>query len=283
MRNKYGFTFGADPEEFLFDDAGVPQPAVGIIPGTKNAPVSVPGGAVQRDGLAAEFNIKPSSSFDEFFGRVDIVRRKLRSFLPKGWELRPVPAVEFTADQLAAVPPDALELGCDPDYNAWTGEVNPPPEPIKGKQGLRTGAGHLHIGWTAGADIDNPEHRKHCFDLVKQLDWCVGAWLIRLEAESEMSAEAVLRRNLYGRAGACRIKDYGVEYRVPSNIWLTFNKPGKTQLWLRMQYAIEQMRRHYMPDKGLKDNPALITGINSGVIPELLAKRYHFPIMAIKG
>ena len=28
------------------------------------------------------------------------------------------------------------------------------------------------------------------------------------------------RMKLYGAAGACRVKPYGVEYRVPSNKWL---------------------------------------------------------------
>lgn len=281
MRNKYGFLFGADPELFVFDKDGKPFPAVGLIPGTKEEPFKVDGGAVQVDGVAAEFNIDPVDNFDDFIGNCNKVQQQLKAFLPKGYTLRAVPAAEFPADIMDALPEQAKELGCDPDYNAWTGKVNPRPTPDSSKPHLRTASGHLHIGWTTDHDISDEEHRTHAFDFVKQLDWYLGAWLSTQEYHlgPDIHEQAVLRRSMYGKAGACRVKPYGVEYRVPSNVWLTMTKGRQQQLWVRMQQAIETMRQNYWPELAKNYNKRLIKMIDKGETDPILADRYYNPIM----
>jgi hypothetical protein len=118
------------------------------------------------------------------------------------------PIAIFSKDLLDRLPPHVKELGCNPDYNAYTLEPNPTPN--GSDVVFRTGAGHLHIGWTDGAE--GMEHFEKCARLVKQLDYTVGLVTLLFDDEPR-------RRALYGKAGAFRPKPYGLEYRVPSNAW----------------------------------------------------------------
>src|SRR5690349_19504953 len=90
------FKFGSDPELFIFDRQGEPVSAVGIIPGDKSNPYPVKCGAVQCDGMAAEYNTDPASCWEEFNENTETVLSELRSFLPSGYELRAVPSVTFS-------------------------------------------------------------------------------------------------------------------------------------------------------------------------------------------
>lgn len=202
---------GADPELFIKDKSGRYISAHGVIPGTKAHPHVVDKGAVQVDGMALEFNIDPADTLEEFKENVTTVMGILAGMLPEEWSLDAVPTAHFDPKYMAEQPPEALELGCEPDYNAYTGEANEPPN---GDVNFRTGAGHIHIGWTENEDITNPEHLDACRMLVKQLDVILGIPSTIWDDDTE-------RRSLYGKAGAFRPKPYGVEYRVLSNKWLT--------------------------------------------------------------
>jgi hypothetical protein len=200
---------GADPELFLMQD-GVPLPATGIVPGTKDEPFPVEKGAVQRDGMAAEFNIEPAANFNEFDGNIDAVLAALYDMIPPGVTTSFKPTATFTKDVMAVQPEDALMLGCDPDFNAYTLEPNPAPQPTSG---MRTAGGHVHIGWCDDADINDPVHVDACAQLTRQLDYYLGLPSLFEDRDTE-------RRRLYGRAGAFRPKEYGVEYRTLSNVWV---------------------------------------------------------------
>jgi hypothetical protein len=82
---------------------------------------------------------------------------------------------------------------------------------------LRTASGHIHIGFTTDADVASEEHFIRCAVLVKHLDLFLG--IRSLEWDKDQT-----RRQLYGNPGAMRIKPYGVEYRVLSNMWLSEEK-----------------------------------------------------------
>ena len=60
---------GADPEIFLGDADGGLVSAYGLIKGDKEHPFPVTNGAVQVDGMAAEFNIDPDRDWETGFGR----------------------------------------------------------------------------------------------------------------------------------------------------------------------------------------------------------------------
>lgn len=208
---------GADPEVFVKKD-GVFHSAHGLIEGDKKNPQKVEFGAVQVDGMALEFNIDPAKDQDQFIHNVQAVMLKLASMVPE-YQLVIEPVAHFEKEILKACPPEALELGCDPDFNAYTGEPNPRPD---GTRNFRTGAGHIHIGWTQNMDINHPEHVEACRMLAKQLDVYLGIPSVILDPNTE-------RRQLYGKAGCYRVKPYGMEYRVLSNFWL---KNVQLQEWV---------------------------------------------------
>lgn len=203
------FLVGADPEVFMFKD-GKPVSAHKAVPGTKDRPYNVEHGAVQVDGMALEFNIDPAASGDEFLNNIENVMGTLKEMVPD-YELKAVPVATFGKRYLKKQPIEALNLGCDPDFDAWrNGEPNPKPDI---DSPFRTGAGHVHIGWTNGVNPYAPEHLEACIMLAKQLDFYLGL-------PSLFFDKGTKRRQMYGAPGAFRPKPYGVEYRVLSNSWL---------------------------------------------------------------
>jgi len=204
------FLIGADPECFVREiKSGKLVSAHGMLPGTKKNPHKVPHGAVQIDGMAAEFNIDPAATCEEFVRNVTSVLNTIREMIGPEYELVFTPTAHFGKELIDAQPQEAKELGCDPDFNAYTGKENPVPD---AELPFRTAAGHIHIGWTEGQDSHNAEHYKICRHIIKQLDY---ATLPTTQLENDDT-----RRKLYGKAGAFRPKSYGVEYRTPSNFWL---------------------------------------------------------------
>ena len=201
-------TIGCDPELFVSKD-GQPRSAYGLIPGTKAEPFKVPYGAVQIDGMALEFNTDPVDNADDFVHHINSVMASLQEMVP-GYEFLIKPSVKFNGNHFRAQPDEAKELGCDPDFNAYTLAENPRPD---NTTTMRTASGHVHIGFCEGADVKDPDHMTRCATLVKQLDWYLGLPSLLWDKDTT-------RRVMYGRAGAFRPKPYGVEYRVLSNAWL---------------------------------------------------------------
>lgn len=202
---------GADPEVFVRKVGKKQfQSAHGLIVGDKKNPQKVHLGAVQVDGMALEFNIDPAKDEAEFVRNITGVMKIMGGMVP-AYELVPVPVAHFTQRVMEKVPAEALELGCDPDFNAWNnGEANPRPN---GDVKFRTGAGHVHIGWTKDVDVADPGHQQACIMATKQLDFYLGLSSLIYDKDTK-------RRTLYGAQGAFRPKPYGVEYRVLSNAWL---------------------------------------------------------------
>jgi len=224
----FEFMIGADPELFIIEKAtGNLVSAHGLLPGDKKNPFKVPHGAVQVDGMAAEFNIDPAKTANEFVRNVKSVMRSLQKIVGSKYKLVAIPTAHFGKEMIDAQPQEAKELGCDPDFNAWTGRQNPTPEV---DTPYRTGAGHVHIGWTNGQNINSQQHLDVCEHLIRNLDLYTTPFL-KMEDD-------VLRRELYGKAGAYRPKEYGVEYRTPSNVWLTDDRSIRL-MWKLVRAAIK--------------------------------------------
>lgn len=198
---------GADPELFV-KKGGDYVSAYGMVEGTKVLPFPVQDGAVQVDGMALEFNIDPAQDEEEFIHNIQHVMQQLKAMVPE-YEVVADPVAHFTEAYLETQCEEALNLGCDPDFNAWTGVVNPKPD--TGRP-MRTAAGHIHVGWTEGSRGE--AHLGMCTALVKQLDFYLGLPSLLFDSDID-------RREMYGQAGAFRPKSYGVEYRVLSNKWLS--------------------------------------------------------------
>lgn len=200
-------TIGADPEVFMKNSDGNCRSAHGVIPGTKEKPHPVPGGAIQVDGMALEFNIDPANSEEEFVSRVEKVMDHLEDSLPENFSIIIRPTVQFGIDYFKAQPEKAKELGCEPDYNAYTGEMNKINDNVPAT--LRTAAGHVHIG--IDKKLTPLEERK----LAILCDVFIGLFM------NSIGDGGCIRKRLYGKAGAYRPKPYGIEYRTPSNRWLS--------------------------------------------------------------
>lgn len=211
----FEFKLGADPEIFVTNSGGA-MSAHGLVPGTKEAPHKVPRGAYQVDGMALEFNIDPVD-INDTGGWINNVNTVMAGLISEAQKSDPSiranlsPVQEFSEEIFKSQPKEATELGCNPDYNAYTGEMNEAPD--GGAVLFRTGSGHIHIGWGADIPVDHPEHMQICQDFIKYLDKTVGLYMTIIDNEPR-------RRQLYGKAGAFRPKSYGVEYRTPSNSWL---------------------------------------------------------------
>lgn len=202
---------GADPEFFVRSKkTGELISAHGLIAGTKANPIPMGPGHAQVDGMALEINVPPSKNAKEFIAGFKGVMNALEKELPDvTFDFSPV--AHFGAEMIKDQPREARELGCEPDFSAYTGQANPRPN---ADTPFRTASGHVHIGWTDGQDTKDPDHITACNMLSKQLDFMLGL-------PSLIWDEDVTRRQLYGKAGCYRPKHYGMEYRTLSNAWLT--------------------------------------------------------------
>lgn len=235
------FTIGADPELFLRRN-GKPYSAHGVIPGTKKEPHKVDNGAIQVDGMAVEFNIDPTNlnshdGFKSFNHKVVSVIKQMKEEVKKhdpALTFNIESVQQFDDETMAAAPEEAKELGCDPDFNAYTKEQNPRP---KGDVPFRTAAGHIHLGWGSDIPVEHPDHVTICADFIKIMDVFVGLYMTIIDPESR-------RRDLYGKAGAFRPKPYGVEYRTPSNLWLT-NKNRRKAIFELTQLTVRAAQNQY--------------------------------------
>lgn len=204
---------GGDPEFFVKKE-GKHVSAHDLVPGTKEKPHKLPsGGDVQADGTAIEFNIEPSFSGYEFADNISRCLRNIRRFTPrKEYEYSFSPSVFYEEKYFDSLPEEPKILGCSPDFNAYTKKKNPPPETAKFPT-MRTGAGHITIGWTNGKDPESRDHFFDCCELTKMLDGYFSHFVNLWDDDKT-------RQNLYGAKGAFRPKPFGCEYRVLSNAWL---------------------------------------------------------------
>lgn len=270
MEAMEGLTFGADPELFIINPAGEFVSAAGMIPGNKAEPHKVDGGAVQVDGMAAEFNIDPVTNYKDFKTNITKVRKQLQDMLPNGYKLVATPTATFTQAEWERSPEESKVLGCSPDFDAWRKTVNPVPNAT---DLVRHAGGHLHFGWTDDADTSDPMYVQSCIDLVRQLDWFLAAWSVLKDPDA-------MRRSSYGKAGAMRFKPYGVEYRTLSNFWLGDDSTLMLQVWNRMQSAINNMQGTFLPDMYAKFCPDLIQSVNESKFTSKM-KKFTFPVTTL--
>lgn len=241
-------TIGADPEVFI-SNAGNVVPVVGHLGGTKAEPLPVIKGALQEDNVLAEFNIDPARTGKEFAANIKTVMGQLRE------RLYPMDIVVksshmFEKNDLLRSGRQALLFGCDPDYNAYTGERNPVPS---ARTCLRTAGGHIHVGYDNSTEEQNRA-------IVRSMDVYLGLPSLLLDDDT-------MRRQMYGRAGCYRTKSYGVEYRSLSNFWLRH-----TDL---IEWAFEQSVEAYNNpiDTGSQDIDDIINS-NNKTAAEFLIKKY---------
>jgi hypothetical protein len=211
------FSVGGDPEFFILRD-GVPVSAHDLLPGSKEKPHPLQHGDVQVDGMAGEVNIKPSTSAEEFEHNVRAVFSDVKKILPKWAKIAFKPSVEFLDSTLEAVPESQKELGCSPDFNAYTGLMNESPMlELKKVPNLRSAGGHICVGWGDGFDKKDASHVFDCESFIKHIDPVYRGFAAIWDNDQR-------RASLYGKPGAYRTTSFGVEYRTPSNAWVAHPK-----------------------------------------------------------
>lgn len=220
MLNVIDLQLGADPEVFIFDTLEQKfLSAHTMVPGSKDKPHSTTYGAIQVDGVAAEFNILPARNLKDWLKRIGLGLRHVNSLAKASNPRNAVmiqPVATFTKSYFESLPEDVVQLGCNPDFNAYTSNTNEPPHTT---EYFRTGAGHVHIGWlNHNMFVEDPlgddKHFNDCMELVRDLDATVYPISHLWDGDTK-------RRTLYGQRGSFRPKKYGVEYRPLSNAWLS--------------------------------------------------------------
>jgi hypothetical protein len=223
------FTLGADPEVFVGKN-GLFVSAHGLVPGDKANPFLVDKGAVQVDGMALEFNIDPVINYEQFQDHLDTVFSTLKDMVPD-YEILHQAAVELDPTYKLSLPEDVLQIGCNPDFNAYTEEMNKSPDETCD---IRAAGGHLHIGGIFSPEDTSKARYSLSLRLARLLDKHVGVYSVIWDKDT-------LRRKVYGAAGSLRFKDYGIEYRSLSNSWL-FNPKITKFVYEGVTKAVEELR-----------------------------------------
>jgi hypothetical protein len=196
---------GADPELFLKNTQGKLVSVLGKLGGTKQNPLQIidlpKGFTLQEDNVAVELGIPPASTPNEYKAFLHTCMQRALQALP-GHEFSRESAASFDMEELEH--PMSWVFGCEPDFNAWTGKENVKPycEDIT----LRSAGGHIHVE----TDVDKNS-------MVQAMDYYMSIPSVLMDTGEK-------RKQLYGKAGACRYKPYGIEHRVLSNFWIFEDK-----------------------------------------------------------
>lgn len=192
---------GCDPECFLINAEGKHISSIGYINASKWEPLQIAdmpkGFTLQEDNVAIEYGIPPVSSGEELWESISAVMKRSLDWLPQ-LSFSKLSCTVFDADQMQH--PNAHVFGCEPDFNAWTKETNPSPQPPH--PFMRSAGGHVHV-----------ETKADIIDGVRAMDLFMGV-------PSVLMDEGEQRKQLYGKRGAFRPKPYGFEYRTLSNFWI---------------------------------------------------------------
>ncbi len=261
---------GSDAEVFLHDVTGRPFPVCGMIGGTKDKPLVLTqdGIAVQEDNVMLEFNT-PISSTPEQWVR-NLGRSMDYAFAKIPPTFKPVIKATERFDPALLNNPQAKTFGCEPDYNAWTNQRNPRPVPKDAT--MRSAAAHVHISW---GEPDGIEQR---IRVIQMADVFVALPFLSNSPDRE-------RRQLYGRAGSFRGKDYGVEHRVLDNTWLD-NDMFMKQVWDGYMMALKATNtdfvltpeiaekvQDYINNYKVEEGLQLYKTIRDQIFPQEAAKR----------
>lgn len=249
------FAIGADPEVFVGDAQGHAKSIIGKIGGTKHMPLPLPigdGFAVQEDNVALEFNIPVSRSKAEFVSNIVKATGYLEQTMidRHGLHFLKDSAISFPEEEM--YDPAAFEFGCEPDFNAWTGQVNPKPkadDPL-----LRSCGGHVHIGCT---EFDPTQ-------VIKGCDLFLGVPSVLMDTGER-------RKQLYGKAGAFRLKHYGPEYRTLSNFWI-FKPETTSWVYDNVSRVLEAVSKKFDFDAEQQRILEAIDGNNKDVALQLVNK-----------
>ena len=163
------------------------------------------------DGFQAEWTT--TQSYTCLSWLVDEVQSALKDLDARAKAFNPL--AELSLDNVVRIPaavldetPDAyVQLGCNPSRNAYKDKAMFAGNPRKLR--YRFAGGHMHFDWRGTVE----ESR----EVVKVMDKVLGVWCVG----AAKNFDKPIRRKYYGLAGEYRKPSYGIEYRTPSNFWLS--------------------------------------------------------------
>jgi hypothetical protein len=271
---------GIDPEFFIVDEASRPINAIRILPGKTNNPLKKNGINFYHDNVLAEFNFAPVKTEMEFLEKTSEALRILKNLVAPN-TLSTQAYADLDKEEMRFA--NSRDLGCNPDYDAYTLTQNDMPTQFFARTNCRAAGGHFHIGGEKNDAVCHP-FLKPIF--VFMLDLFVGIPSVVLDN----NAYAFRRRKLFGQAGCHRDKPYGLEYRVLSPFWL--RSPATASLMYKLiEFVFESMNEsfykkfwNFYPERLRTDKPAsafecygydaksVISAINSNDV--ISAKRF---------
>lgn len=111
---------------------------------------------------------------------------------------------------------------CDPDWNAYTEDVNPRVDGYPSN--IRCAGNHVHFGIPNIKDFDN------IVKLIKYCDLAIGLPSVFVDTDTE-------RRKLYGKAGCFRKQPWCAEYRTLSSKMLQSDNLNK--IWDGIEKVVD--------------------------------------------
>lgn len=237
------FTIGSDPEFFIENFDGTITRSEEFTSGTKDVPEEMSDGySCQADNIMIELSLPAATSCETWVSGlnkgISMLREKIMPC-----RLLIEPHVVF--DGGGFVREKDKEVGCEPDFNAYTLSENPS---VKYEGNDRFAGGHIHVGF-----VDRPSDEE-IVEMVKAMD-CVFMGMVCIQDTN------LQRKEVYGTPGRFRYKPYGFEYRSLSNFWLKSNK---------------QMEQVYSNvNKVVTDYKQIITSENLDKVHSLFQKNLH--------
>lgn len=247
---------GTDPEILLQDSNGSPVSVIGLIKADKWNPMQIPdmapGFTLQEDNVSIEYGIPPASSADDYVQYIQSVMQKSLEYLP-GLSFSKLSCTIYPEEQMQH--PLAYVFGCEPDFDAWTGKVNKKPEPPHPL--MRSAGGHIHV-----------ETKRNPLEVVRNMDLFLGVPSVLMDKGEQ-------RKQMYGAAGAHRVKPYGVEYRTLSNFWI-FEERLIRWVWNQTERSINSQHIDVMAEQDL-----ILEAINNNnkAVAQALVNQYNLEVL----
>lgn len=192
-------TLGADPELFFVKD-GVMIPSTEVIKEETNL--------VARDGFQLELHPTSNTCRQVVANYIGMGLRTAREMATRAGATISFSLSHVVDDKVwKQSGKDLKQFGCHPTTNVHEADFK---RPNGMRVKFRAGGGHIHVGGLTLVEKNDLD------TIVKLMDIIVGNTLVLLDRDPAN----ITRRKNYGRAGEYRPKDYGLEYRVPSNFWL---------------------------------------------------------------
>lgn len=216
---------GSDPEFFLRNPSNFLVASGHVLSGKLDG-YFVP----YTDGFQGEFTVPPASSIKDALVNIRMAMLALKDACDTyGLDAFAAPAVSLTDEELATVPPNAFEFGCQPSINAYTSQKRDSSLicSLHNKQrNVMMAGGHIHIGFPKGHEEDDKYRAPLELSFVDTLRIfeAVGVTLLTAYEDSYPKEHADIfkkRRLFYGLAGEYRTKPHGLEIRSPSSMWLS--------------------------------------------------------------